>query len=146
MVSSKLRCAGPLGRREVVRGHARQRSCDSKTKAKGHRQEGASLNRSRFGCVQGASNGVRVAEWALRRREFVAFEEGCTACQVQEIAVRALRGLVCAHGRDGCQRFARLGLRLFVCCWCLAPENALRHLRTSQDVRRRSVQWGVGKG
>eukprot|EP00962_Isochrysis_galbana_P008987 scaffold2499_cov129-Isochrysis_galbana.AAC.10 len=25
MVSSKLRCAGPMGRREVVRGHARQR-------------------------------------------------------------------------------------------------------------------------
>eukprot|EP00962_Isochrysis_galbana_P021032 scaffold6185_cov132-Isochrysis_galbana.AAC.2 len=26
MVSSKLRCAGPMGRREVVRGHARQRN------------------------------------------------------------------------------------------------------------------------
>eukprot|EP00962_Isochrysis_galbana_P037322 scaffold13002_cov125-Isochrysis_galbana.AAC.17 len=26
MVSSKLRCAGPMGRREVVRGHAHQRA------------------------------------------------------------------------------------------------------------------------
>eukprot|EP00962_Isochrysis_galbana_P013135 scaffold3752_cov117-Isochrysis_galbana.AAC.8 len=32
-----------------------------------------------------------------------------------------LRGLVCVF---------------FVCCWCLAPKNALRHLRTTQDVRR----------
>eukprot|EP00962_Isochrysis_galbana_P026953 scaffold8421_cov114-Isochrysis_galbana.AAC.15 len=40
---------------------------------------------------------------------------------------------------NGCRRFARLGLRLFCCCWCLAPKNALRHLRTTQDVRRRSV-------
>eukprot|EP00962_Isochrysis_galbana_P052958 scaffold24408_cov101-Isochrysis_galbana.AAC.2 len=25
MVSSEIKCAGPMGRREVVRGHARQR-------------------------------------------------------------------------------------------------------------------------
>eukprot|EP00962_Isochrysis_galbana_P017439 scaffold5016_cov118-Isochrysis_galbana.AAC.10 len=30
-------------------------------------------------------------------------------------------------------------------CWCLAPESTLRHLWTSQNVRRRSVV-GSGKG
>eukprot|EP00962_Isochrysis_galbana_P018428 scaffold5316_cov105-Isochrysis_galbana.AAC.1 len=41
------------------------------------------------------------------------------------MAAGSLRGLVCVF---------------FVCCWCLAPKNALRHLRTTQDVRRRSVR------
>eukprot|EP00962_Isochrysis_galbana_P028838 scaffold9150_cov120-Isochrysis_galbana.AAC.19 len=48
------------------------------------------------------------------------------------MAAGALRGLVCVF---------------FVCCWCLAPKNALspyRHLRTTQDVRRRSVK-GSGR-
>eukprot|EP00962_Isochrysis_galbana_P028561 scaffold9043_cov135-Isochrysis_galbana.AAC.1 len=44
---------------------------------------------------------------------------------LEEMAAGALRGLVCAF---------------FVCCWCLAPKNTLRHLRTTQDVRRRSVK------
>eukprot|EP00962_Isochrysis_galbana_P030853 scaffold10028_cov236-Isochrysis_galbana.AAC.6 len=45
------------------------------------------------------------------------------------MAAGALRGLGCAF---------------VVCCWCLAPKNALRHLRTTQDVRRRSVK-GQGR-
>eukprot|EP00962_Isochrysis_galbana_P027239 scaffold8542_cov119-Isochrysis_galbana.AAC.5 len=32
MASSKIKCAGPMGRREVVRGHARQRVKQSLTK------------------------------------------------------------------------------------------------------------------
>ena len=55
----------------------------------------------------------------------VGLKRAGSADPVEEMAAGALRGLVCAF---------------FVCCWCLAPKNALRHLRTTQDVRRRSVR------
>eukprot|EP00962_Isochrysis_galbana_P034810 scaffold11849_cov130-Isochrysis_galbana.AAC.3 len=45
---------------------------------------------------------------------------------------------------NGCRRFARLGLRLFCLLLVMAPKNAPRHLRTTQDVRRRSVK-GSGR-
>eukprot|EP00962_Isochrysis_galbana_P041021 scaffold14946_cov125-Isochrysis_galbana.AAC.2 len=35
-------------------------------------------------------------------------------------------------------------------CWCLAPESTLRHLWTSENMRRRNVAchivYGAGKG
>ena len=55
----------------------------------------------------------------------VGLKRAGSADPVEEMAAGALRGLVCVF---------------FVCCWCLAPKNALRHLRTTQDVRRRSVR------
>eukprot|EP00962_Isochrysis_galbana_P013200 scaffold3766_cov124-Isochrysis_galbana.AAC.8 len=56
-------------------------------------------------CVQGASNCVWVVDWVARGREFGGFEEEGWFGR--------------PSGRNGCRRFARLGLRLF--CVLLVP-------------------------
>jgi len=69
-----------------------------------------------------------VYRWLIGSRvgvSSVGLKRAGSADPMEEMAAGALRGLVCVF---------------FVCCWCLAPKNALRHLRTTQDVRRRSVR------
>lgn len=66
-----------------------------------------------------------------------------TACPV-EVEVDAINGA--AGALRGCAAWsASLCLCLYVCCLCLAPENALGHLRTFKDIARRETPKRIKK-
>eukprot|EP00962_Isochrysis_galbana_P002157 scaffold558_cov120-Isochrysis_galbana.AAC.11 len=83
----------------------------------------------------GASNGVWVVDWVARGREFGGFEEGWG-------------WFGRPSGKNGCRRFARLGLRLF--CLLLVPgakecpqapqDNAGRETPERKGLRKSQVE------
>eukprot|EP00962_Isochrysis_galbana_P017026 scaffold4886_cov123-Isochrysis_galbana.AAC.1 len=79
MVSSKLRCAGPMGRREVVRGHARQRPLTAS-------QRGAQLSADlKHRLIEGWCD-VHVA---LARSSRVSRQENCRLKHSSRLALRS---------------------------------------------------------